>query len=472
MKRTIKGMGILITLLLALLIIAGVVVMLVVDKEMVAGQLEGILNRQVRIAEVDIGILSAISGLELKGLRISNFKTLEQLTKVKNKPVIDKDLFVGLDNLTFKIKLLPLLSGRVELKELMLYGPAVNIVKYKNGRFNFSDLLESKEGDTPAAATATPEEAEEKKPFSADELPVSISLGKIGLDNGILNYKDTSYDQAFQVYGLTAMAHNIEIDSNELEKKDSAKITVDLGIKPIGKVKSGSVDSFDIVLNINGDIKPFDLKTRLLDPEITMAVGSEKGVISGVKIFEAVNSVQALQQYTGKLTFLRDEVNWKKAYADVWYKADTAKFSTGKINTDDYNLTFDGTTNIKTKTMDLNLGIVLNEKESASIQAAVTKEMAKNIRGDLAKYVKPEKVTALVMKRLNNADEKVAMKFQVTGTTQSPKSRLEHPSFPKPEELIKEVAGDAGDIIKQTVQEEAEKEIKKGVDTLFKKLKF
>ena len=80
MKGLIKGLGILIVIVLLLLIIGGVVIMMVVDKEMVTDQLEGILNRQVRIGDVDIGILSAVSGIELKGLRISNFKNPEQLS--------------------------------------------------------------------------------------------------------------------------------------------------------------------------------------------------------------------------------------------------------------------------------------------------------------------------------------------------------------------------------------------------------
>ena len=268
------------------------------------------------------------------------------------------------------------------------------------------------------------------------------------------------------------MIHDAEIDPKALDKKDSARIKVDLGVKPVGRVKSGSVNFFDIVLSMKGTIKPFDLKTRRIDPEITLAVGSDKGSITGLQIFDAVNSVQALQQYTGDLAFLKDEVKWKSGYVDVWYKANTAKFSTGKITTDDCDLTFDGTTNTKTKALKMNLGVVLNEKESASIRKSITKEMARSIKGDLAKYVKPEKVTDLVMKRLNNADGKVTMKFQLSGTTQSPKSQLLQPSLPRPEELIKEVAGDAGDIIKDAVQKEAEKEIEKAADKLFKKLKF
>ena len=482
MTKIIKGIGILLAVVVILLIIAGVVIMLVVDKEMVAGKIEKMLNRQVRIAEVDIGLLSAVSGIELKGLRISNFKTPEKLTSLEGKPIADKDLFVGLDRLNFKIKLLPLLSGKVELKELMLYEPAINIVKYKNGRFNFSDRLESKKEEVPPSPPQKAEEAvppkksaegpEEKRLFSADDLPVSIALGKIGLDKGTLNYKDSTYNQTFQVYGLTTMIHDAEIDPKALDKKDSAGIKIDFGIKPVGKVKSGSVNFFDIVLSAKGKIIPFDQKTRRLDPEIILDVGSDKGTITGLQIFDALNSVQGIRQYTGDLAFLKDEVKWNSAYLDVWYKADKAKFSTGKITTDDYDLTFDGTTNIKTKALKTDLGVVLNDKESNAIRTSITKEMARNIRGDLAKYVKPERVTDLVMKRLNNAEGKVTMKFEVSGTIQSPKSKLLQPSLPKPEELIKEVAGDAGNIIKDVIREEAGKEIEKAADKLFKKLKF
>ena len=128
MKKILKWLGIVIGAVFALIIIASIVIMIIVDKQMIEDQMEKALNRQVAIEDIDVGIFSVVSGIEVKGVQISNFKTPKQLEKLKDKPVPKSDLFVGLKAFVFKLKFMPLLSGNVELRELMLYEPVINAV--------------------------------------------------------------------------------------------------------------------------------------------------------------------------------------------------------------------------------------------------------------------------------------------------------------------------------------------------------
>jgi uncharacterized protein YhdP len=60
-----------------------------------------------------------------------------------------RSTFLKTSQLRCKIDLLPLLEKRVVIHELHARQPVVNLSRDAGGRFNFSDLLEDKEGDTP-----------------------------------------------------------------------------------------------------------------------------------------------------------------------------------------------------------------------------------------------------------------------------------------------------------------------------------
>jgi hypothetical protein len=195
-----------------------------------------------------------------------------------------------------------------------------------------------------------------------------------------------------------------------------------------------------------------------------------------VKILEAIQSVRAIEQYTGKLSFLQDEVTWDEANMDVWYKAGNAKVSTGRITAEDYTLDFSGSTNMDTKAVDLDLGMELGEEPSQALRSSIDKKMQRELKGDVAKYVSSEQLTDMVMKRLTNEDGNVYLKYKVAGTTTSPKPTLVEPTVPPLKALLKEMGADVADIAKEAAKKEAEKAIddaaKKFGDDLRKKLKF
>jgi len=465
MKGLFKWAGILLGVLVLLIISASIVIMFMVDKEMIAGQMESVLNRHVTIDALDIGLFSVVSGVEVAGVKISNYKTPEQLEALKGKPVAENDLFAGLKRLSLKLRFLPLLSGSLQVGEFVIYEPVIHVVKYKNGTFNFSDLLQP-EG----------EEKEPSEPLSADDLPLSITLGKVGLERGTVTYLDKSVNQTIQIYDLTLLAHSAHIDPSNLEASNQVKILFELGVKPKDRLKTGAVKFFDIRLAAEGSVKPFDVKTRKLDPEVALEVASPKGTLSGVKILESIQSVKAIEQYTGKLSFLPDEVTWDKADMDVWYKAGNAKVSTGRITAEDYNLDFSGSTNIDTKAIDLDLGMELGEEQTQALRDSIDKRMQKELKGDVAKYVSSEQLTDLVMKHLTNEDGKVYLKYNVAGTTTSPKPTLVEPTVPPLQALMKEMGADVGNIAKEAAKKEAEKAIDDATknlgDDLRKKFKF
>ncbi|MRR18164.1 MAG: AsmA family protein, partial [Deltaproteobacteria bacterium] len=304
LKKLLVAVGVIFGVIAVLLIAAGVIVYLKVDKAFIASHMSQALNRQVSIEKIDISVFSVLSGVEVRNVVVSNFKTPPELANLQGKPVAPADVFASMAALHFKLKILPLLGRRVELKELVLLSPVINLSRDKQGVMNIDDLIKSRK---PADKDKKESPAKEPaRPLSADDLPVAIAVGEIGMKNGTINYYDGEYDQKIQIYKLTALAYDIAVDPRNLAERDEIKIKLDLGVKTIGALTSGSVESFDVSLRAAGRVIPFDSKTRLLEPEAILHVAVPEGEVTGLQLFGAVAAVPVLGDYLGEhLAFLK-----------------------------------------------------------------------------------------------------------------------------------------------------------------------
>ncbi len=479
LKKLLKIFGGVVAFIVVIIIAAGIAVMLFVNKGLIESQMEKALNRHVQIEKISVGIFSIVSGVEVNNVRISNYKTARQLEALKGKPVLPADTFASIEALRLKLSVLPLLKKRFELKEMVLYGPVINVAKGKDGSFNFDDLMKPKKqvaAEKPApvkkkANEAAAQPAEQNKPFTADDLPVAITVGEIGIKNGTVNYYDGKLDQRFQVYKLTFLAYDIQIDPKNLQSKDTVKLKMYMGVKSIGPVKSGSVQSFDITIDSTGSTKPFDLKTRRLDPEVSMHVGSPEGQFTGLQIFNSIAGNNILGKYIGdQLSFLKGKQEWKGADAasvDIWYKGGQAKLSKGNLSIKEARLLFAGAYNLNNKAVDADLELELKKDRTGAIKTGIRKQVESGLKKlGAKKYANPEKIAEAAMKPLINKNGLVYMKFKVIGTSNKPEAKLVHPVLGTIEDIIKQVAGDvlidAGkEAGKKAVEKEGKKVIKK-----------
>ena len=88
--------------------------------------------------------------------------------------------FVSLESARAVVKLLPLLGGQVVVDGISVSGLKAQLVKEKDGRYNFSDLLEG--GAAKPAAKAEP-----RKEGAA---PVSFNIAGIALERASISYRD------------------------------------------------------------------------------------------------------------------------------------------------------------------------------------------------------------------------------------------------------------------------------------------
>ncbi|HOW57235.1 MAG TPA: AsmA family protein, partial [Smithellaceae bacterium] len=203
-KKLLIAIGAIVAVIVVLIIVAAIIIVVTVDKDFIASRLAAALNRHVTIEKIDVSVFSIVSGIEVNKLAVSNFKTAAELVSLKGKAVPPGDLFAGMEAFRFKMKFLPLLQRKIELKEIVLQSPVINLVKNKQGALNIDDLIKTKTQPVAVEKKEEKKEATEPvKPISADDIPVAVAVGEIGMKDGTINYYDAQYDQTFQIYKLT-----------------------------------------------------------------------------------------------------------------------------------------------------------------------------------------------------------------------------------------------------------------------------
>ena len=71
-KKLLIAIGFIVAVIVVLVIVAGVIVYMKVDKTFISSRMANTLNRQVYIGQIDVSIFSVLSGIEIKNVSISN----------------------------------------------------------------------------------------------------------------------------------------------------------------------------------------------------------------------------------------------------------------------------------------------------------------------------------------------------------------------------------------------------------------
>ena len=136
--------------------------------------IEEALNRKVELQDIRLTIWPRI------GARVAGFAVLDD-------PTFGSGPFSSLTSLEVGVKLMPLLSGKVEVEEITLRDPVITVIKSKNGVLNVSTI-----GRTGVAMPKTPSRA----PIPSAEGPLKIlallAVDRISIAGGELTYRDLS----------------------------------------------------------------------------------------------------------------------------------------------------------------------------------------------------------------------------------------------------------------------------------------
>lgn len=168
------AIGVIVVLLLALILSLPFLIDLNKYQDQYKPLIEDALNRKVQLQDIRLSIWPRI------GARVAGFAVLDD-------PAFGSSQFASLTSLDVGVKLLPLLTGKVEVEEIVLRDPVITVIKNRNGVLNVSTL-----GRTGVAAPVTPSRA----PIPSAEGPLKIlallAVDQVSVEGGKLTYRDLS----------------------------------------------------------------------------------------------------------------------------------------------------------------------------------------------------------------------------------------------------------------------------------------
>ncbi len=103
--------------------------------------------------------------------------------------------FLSLDSAHASVALMPLLRGELIVDRVRVSGLKAQIVKGKDGRFNFQDLMEPQPGGEPAAKP-------EKKAEGGGGAPVKFDIAGLNVERAALGYQDLTTGQDISISDL------------------------------------------------------------------------------------------------------------------------------------------------------------------------------------------------------------------------------------------------------------------------------
>ncbi len=189
MKKWTKIFSVVVILLVALVVALVVLANVLITPERVKETLlplaEENLNRKIDLGNIEI---SLFSGIEIHGLTVYEED--------------GNDVFVSTDLVRLKYQLLPLLVMKVVIDEVRLERPSIRVVRFKDGQFNFSDLLNPSDNESsPSDPSAGSNPSNEQ-----DSIPLSLLVSNLLLQDGHLTFLDhTLNDEAPYRYEISSL---------------------------------------------------------------------------------------------------------------------------------------------------------------------------------------------------------------------------------------------------------------------------
>lgn len=174
MKKFFLVIGVILVLLVGGLIAAPALVPTETIKSQLTAQVEAATGRTLAVdGDLDLSVLPSLA-VDMADVRFANT------------PGSDVADMVSLKELKVELKLLPLLTGAVEIDSFVLVEPMIHLEVDENGNGNW--ILEGQGGET---APAESEQAGNEDAGEDGALPITeLKLGDIRIDNGTLVFVD------------------------------------------------------------------------------------------------------------------------------------------------------------------------------------------------------------------------------------------------------------------------------------------
>ena len=329
-------------------------------RSMLVPLVEDTLHRQVAFGDIQIGFFSGISVADLR-------------VKKQN----SKEDFITIKNAKLSYRFLPLLRGRVVVDQVTLDEPVIDVSRFTDGSYNFSDLLgknRSDRGQYPQAARALVSDI-----FSLFVHEVSVKNGSLtytdkfkspnvpyrfALQNLNIHAREIAPDKAFPL-DLSVVLNGARLDlSGHYDithtSGDFLVHLADLDMIPFSPyyrdLLPGKVGSGRVSLNLEVDLQTEQLSSKgkltLADLDLTLPNGT------------SLQKVHLTTDYALTFNFTRKQLD----------------LSTLLVNFNDLGVGMEGRLDFATKETKMDLAVIFDQLDLRQVMQSLPDTLIRNYR--------------------------------------------------------------------------------------------
>ena len=215
MSRLIKWILGLFGLFIALVLLAALAVMVLIDpndyREQIANTVKQDTGRELHIeGELNLSFFPWL-GLELGQLSLGNAEGFAD------------EPFAAIRRADLRVKLLPLLRMQTEIDTIALHGLTLNLHCLDDGRCNWDDLAEEKK--PASAATDAPTDKQDRQP-SSDQMLAGLAIGGIEILDANIRWQDDVSGQL-----VTLRNFNLQTGAIRMDQAIDLQMNAELGLK-------------------------------------------------------------------------------------------------------------------------------------------------------------------------------------------------------------------------------------------------
>jgi len=215
------------------------------NRDYLLNQAQRALGRKVSVGEIEVTLWKGI------GLRLKNFA-------LSDDPHFHSGDFIRAGDLQVNVKLLPLLRKELQIKRLILHDPVIEIVRDKEGKFNFSGI-----GKREKEIDDKKEKAPAKNSRDSDEEKRALfpSIALVDISRGEVHYLDRKAEIDLRIKAVDFRVKELGFDKPFTVDLAAALFSEKQNVKlqgNIGPLLSGG-DFGNMPLDGKIDVDPLDL---------------------------------------------------------------------------------------------------------------------------------------------------------------------------------------------------------------------
>ncbi|MCF8075224.1 MAG: AsmA family protein [Desulfotignum sp.] len=328
MSRLIKWVLGIVAILVVLMVAAVVLVPMLVDVQQYKPKLEELVTQQTGRSftmgnDMDVSIFPWV-GVRLSDVRLGN---PEGFTA--------KDM-VAVDQFEVRLKVMPLLSRRIEISTFAMNAPQIFLERRKDGLANWEGLgkTDARDGEKKPAA--------EKSESKDSGLPIeSLMVEDFTISRGQVVFSDKAAGLEKQITDLNLTLGNISLDKpvqvDFTAQVDEKPVSLNGNIGPMGNNPGKSDIDFDLVLKALG-VMDVTLAGKLLDPSNDPRVDMDLDVASfSLRKFMAELKQPFFMETADPSVFEKMALR-----THIAGNASAVSLTSGQMTLDDTSLTFNG----------------------------------------------------------------------------------------------------------------------------------